>query len=42
VAPGGRARLALIMDIPGEKIRAIEIVAEPARLIQIDFATLED
>jgi RNA polymerase sigma-70 factor, ECF subfamily len=41
VAPDGRARYALIMDIAGEKIRAIDVVADPARLNRIDFATLE-
>jgi RNA polymerase sigma-70 factor, ECF subfamily len=41
VAPGGRVRFALIMDIPGQKIRGIEIVGDPARLNQIDFATDE-
>lgn len=42
VAPGGRARLALLMDIPDKKIRVIEIIADPARLRQIDFAILGD
>jgi RNA polymerase sigma factor (sigma-70 family) len=41
VAPDGRARYALIMDVAGEKIRAIDVVADPVRLNRIDFATLQ-
>jgi RNA polymerase sigma-70 factor, ECF subfamily len=41
VAPAGRARYALILDIAEEKIRTIEVVGDPARLSQIDFATLD-
>ncbi|MER9960040.1 sigma-70 family RNA polymerase sigma factor [Mesorhizobium sp. M0045] len=40
VAPTGRARYALTIDAAGEKIRAIEVIGDPARLSQIDFATL--
>jgi RNA polymerase sigma-70 factor, ECF subfamily len=40
VAWGGRARYALMMDIAGERIRTIEVIGDPARLSQIDFATL--
>ena len=42
VAPGGRARLALTIDILGERIQAIEIIADSARLRQIDFGILGD
>ena len=42
VAPGGRARLALTIDILGERIQAIEIIADTARLRQIDFGILGD
>jgi RNA polymerase sigma factor (sigma-70 family) len=41
VAPAGRARYALILDIAEEKIQTIEVVGDPARLSQIDFATLD-
>jgi RNA polymerase sigma factor (sigma-70 family) len=41
VAPAGRARYALILDIAEEKIRTIEVVGDPARLSQIDFAALD-
>jgi RNA polymerase sigma factor (sigma-70 family) len=41
VAPAGRARYALMMDIAEGKIRTIEVVGDPARLSQIDFATLD-
>jgi RNA polymerase sigma factor (sigma-70 family) len=41
VAPGGRARLALLMDIPAGQIRAIEIIGEPSRLDQIEFGALD-
>jgi hypothetical protein len=29
-----------MMDIAGERIRTIEVIGDPARLSQIDFATL--
>jgi RNA polymerase sigma-70 factor (ECF subfamily) len=41
VAPGGHVRLALLMDIPGEQIRAIEIIGEPNRLNHIEFGFLD-
>jgi RNA polymerase sigma factor (sigma-70 family) len=41
VAPSGRPRYALIVDISREKIRAIEVIADPGRLNQIDFAPLD-
>jgi RNA polymerase sigma-70 factor (ECF subfamily) len=41
VAPSGRFRYALIVDISREKIRAIEVIADPGRLNQIDFASLD-
>lgn len=40
-APCGRARLALLMDVPAEQIREIEIVGEPSRLNQIEFGVLD-
>jgi RNA polymerase sigma factor (sigma-70 family) len=40
VAPGGGARYALIVEITEEKIRTIEVIGDPARLSQIDFAML--
>jgi RNA polymerase sigma factor (sigma-70 family) len=41
VAQGGKAHYALVLEIAAEKIRTIEVIGNPARLIQIDFAALE-
>jgi hypothetical protein len=41
VAPYGRLRLVLRFTIDRDKIAAIEVVAEPERLRQLDLAALE-
>jgi RNA polymerase sigma factor (sigma-70 family) len=40
VAPGGRPALTLIMDIPSQQIRAIEIIGDPSRLRQMNFGAM--
>ncbi len=42
VAPRGRLLMVLIFTISGEKIVAIDAVADPARLRQLDLAVLDD
>jgi RNA polymerase sigma-70 factor (ECF subfamily) len=39
--PDGRTRYVLTMDVAEEKIRTIEVISDPARLMQIDFAMIE-
>ena len=41
VAPGGRTQYALMIDIADERIRTIEVIGDPVRLSQIEFATFE-
>jgi RNA polymerase sigma factor (sigma-70 family) len=41
VAPAGRVRYALLMDITGQGIRTIDVIGDPARLSQIDFTTID-
>jgi hypothetical protein len=40
VAPDGRLRLALAITIEGERIAGYELIADPARLRQLDLAVL--
>jgi RNA polymerase sigma factor (sigma-70 family) len=41
VAPAGRARYALLMDIAGKGIRTIDVIGDPARVSQIDFTAID-
>ena len=41
VAARGRLALALALTIKGEKIAEIDVIADPARLQQLDLAVLE-
>jgi hypothetical protein len=40
VAPDGRLRLARTVTIEGERIAGYELIADPARLRQLDLAVL--
>jgi RNA polymerase sigma factor (sigma-70 family) len=42
VAPGGRLRLALTVRVEGERVAEYELIADPARLRQLDLAVLDD
>ncbi|MGY0058596.1 sigma-70 family RNA polymerase sigma factor [Streptomyces sp. LZ34] len=42
VAPRGRLRLALTLTVIGERITAYELIADPARLHQLDLAVLDE
>ena len=41
-APGGRLSRALSFTIAGEKIIAVEIIAEPKRLRELDLANIDN
>jgi RNA polymerase sigma-70 factor (ECF subfamily) len=40
IAPHGRLQLALTVTIEGERIAGYELIADPARLRQLDLAVL--
>ncbi len=42
MAPRGRLVLALAFTIPDDKISGIDVIADPARLAQLDLAVLDD
>lgn len=42
VAPHGHLALALIVTVEGERITAYDVVADPARLCELDLAVLDD
>jgi RNA polymerase sigma factor (sigma-70 family) len=42
VAPRGRLSLVLAVDIDGERISAIDVIADPARLRQLHLAVVDD
>ena len=42
VAPRGRLMLALALTIAGDKVTAIEVIADPARLARLDLAVIAD
>lgn len=41
VAPQGRLRIALLLTIPDDKISAMQVITDPARLAQLDIRVLE-
>ena len=41
-APGGQPRVAFSFTITRGKIVAIEMIADPARILQLDLAILDD
>lgn len=41
IAPHGRLQLALTVTIEGERIAGYELIADPARLRQLDLAVLD-
>ena len=42
VAPRGRLQIALLLTMSGDKISAIEIVADPARLARLELAVIDN